>query len=75
MIRVKLAAIAAVIAIMIAYSTLPLNANLQYHAERLNFERVSTGQEVKVAFAEGRRLVTTYYSGIPLGPEKNLIQY
>lgn len=75
MIRIKLAAITAVIAIMIAYSALPLNANLQYHAEKLNFGIVNTDQEIKVTFAEGRRLVTTYYSGIPLGPEKNLIQY
>ncbi|MCX5666313.1 MAG: hypothetical protein NT036_04630 [Candidatus Omnitrophica bacterium] len=75
MIRIKLAVIAAVIAIIVAYSTMPLHANLQYHGERLNFTGVNAGREIKVAFAEGRRLVTTYHSGMPLGPEKNLIQY
>jgi len=75
MIRIKLAMMVEVIAIIVAYSTMPLHANFQYHGERLNFTGANPVQEIEVVFVEGRRLVTTYHSGMPLGPEKNLIQY
>ena len=71
MIRVKLAAIA----IMTVYSTLPVHANLQYHDEELSFAKVNTEQEVKMAFAQGRKIDATYSTGILVSPEKNIIQY
>lgn len=83
MISKKLKAISSIIAMIIIITAVPIHiacakvmrSESRIHEQRLNFSSKAFTGEIKVVFPGGNRLGATYAAAMPLGKEKNLIQY